>query len=181
LKRELHSGEAVGEQGQLRFQENDGFESLGNKGEKMRKRFLMTTLTCGLIAVLAVATAYAQLPGTSLRATIPFDFSVRGKVLPAGEYQIKRITDEPGGLMISSLNDKHERAMFQTIPFERGSISSKSEIVFQRYGDNYFLSEVIAGGEETGRELLPSRQEKNLRRDLASNKTEPETVALAAY
>jgi hypothetical protein len=147
----------------------------------MRKKVFMTTLTCGLIAVVAAATAYAQLPGTALRATIPFDFSVRGKVLPAGEYEIKRITDEPGGLVISSLNDKHERVMFETIPVEAGSISSRSEFVFQRYGDSYFLSEVIAGGEQIGRELLPSRQEKNLKREMASIKTEPETVALAAY
>ncbi len=60
-------------------------------------------------------------------------------------------------------------------------MSSKAEIVFHRYGDSYFLSEVFAGGDETGRELHPSRQERILRREMASNKTEPETVALAAY
>jgi len=38
---------------------------------------------------------------------------------------------------------------------------------------------------QTGREAIPSRQERMLRREsastAASNKTEPETVALAAY
>ena len=147
----------------------------------MRKKVFITALTCGLLAVAAAATAYAQLPGTALRATIPFDFSVRGKILPAGDYEIRRITDEPDNLIISSINDKHERAIFETLPVQARTISRRSEIVFQRYGDSYFLSEVFAGGEQTGRELLPSRQERTLRHEMASNKTEPETVALAAY
>lgn len=147
----------------------------------MRKKVFTTALTCGLLAVLAAATAYAQMPGTSLRATIPFDFSVRGKILPAGDYEIKRITDGPEGLIISSLTDTHDRAIFQTLPVEAKTALSNAEIVFRKYGDSYFLSEVFNGGEQTGRELLPSRQERSLRREMASNKVEPETVALVAY
>jgi hypothetical protein len=81
------------------------------KGEMMRRQVFITALACGLIALVAGATAYAQLPGTALRATIPFDFNVRGKVLPAGDYEIKRITDQPGGLIISSLSDLHAKAI----------------------------------------------------------------------
>jgi hypothetical protein len=147
----------------------------------MRKKVFSAALTCGLVAVVAAATAYAQLPGTALRATIPFDFSVRGKVLPAGEYEIRRITDDPDGLIISSLNDNHERAIFESIPVKARTIAGRAEVVFNRYGDSYFLSEIFVGGEQTGRELLPSRQEKTLKLEMASNKTESETVALAAY
>ena len=147
----------------------------------MRKKVFSAALTCGLLAVVAAATAYAQMPGTAMRATIPFDFSVRGKILPAGDYEIRRITDEPDGLIISSVNDKHEHVMFETDPVESRRISSRAEIVFHRYGESYFLFEVVAGGEQTGRELRPSRQERVLRRESASNKTEPETVALAVY
>ena len=147
----------------------------------MRKKVFSAALTCALLAGVAAATAYAQMPGTSLRATIPFAFSVRGKILPAGEYEIRRITDDPGSLIISSLNDNHERAIFETEPVEARQISRRSEFIFHRYGESYFLSEVFAGGGQTGRELPISRQEKTLRRELASNKTEPETVAVAAF
>ena len=147
----------------------------------MRKKVYIAALTCGLLAVLAAASAHAQMPGTALRATIPFDFSVRGKILPAGEYQIRRIADEPDGLIISSINDKHEHAVFETEPVEARRIANRSEIIFHRYGDTYFLSEVLTGGEQTGHEIIPSRQERDLRREMASNRTEPETVALAAY
>jgi hypothetical protein len=145
----------------------------------MKRKVLSAGATCCFLALVAVATAYAQFPGTALRATIPFDFSVRGKTLPAGEYEIKRITDSPGGLVISNVHN-HERAMFETAPVETGKIPNKGEIDFNRYGDSYFLSKIWTGGEKAGRELLPTRAERSLRREMASNKTEPETVALVA-
>jgi hypothetical protein len=147
----------------------------------MRKKIFSAAIICSLFIVVGAATAYAQLPGTAVRATIPFDFSVRGKILPAGDYEIRRITDQPDGLMISNVNDKHEHAMFETEAVEAPRITRNAEITFQRYGDNYFLSEVFAGGAQAGREAIPSRQERMLRRESASNKTPTETVSLAAY
>ncbi|MCU1266832.1 MAG: hypothetical protein JWM21_3150 [Acidobacteria bacterium] len=147
----------------------------------MKKKVFSAAFTCTLLAVMAAANVYAQMPGTAVRASIPFDFSVRGKILPAGIYQVKRIADGPEGLVISSVNGRHEHAAFETEPVEAGTGSGNAEIVFHRYGDKYFLSEVFAGGDLMGRELIPSREERSLRRELASNKTEAETVALAAY
>jgi len=131
--------------------------------------------------VVGAATAYAQLPGTAVRATIPFDFRVRGKVLPAGDYEIRRITDQPDGLIISNVNDRHEHAMFETEAIQAPRIARRAEIIFQRYGDSYFLSEVYPGGAQNGREAIPSRQERMLRSESARNNTKPETVALAVY
>jgi len=147
----------------------------------MRKKIFSAALTFSLLIVVGAATAYAQLPGTAMRATIPFDFSVKGKVLPAGDYEIRRITDQPDGLIISNVNDRQEHAMFETEAVEAPKITRRAEIIFQRYGDSYFLSEVFAGGMQNGRAAIPSRQERMLRRESASNKTEPQTVALAAY
>ena len=147
----------------------------------MRKKVFSAAITGALLVVVAVATASAQLPGTTLRATIPFDFSVRGKIFPAGDYEIKRLTDDPGQLIIASVEKRGGRAIFETEPVEPKGISSHPEIVFHRYGDTYFMSEVFAGDRQTGRELFLSRQERDLKREMASNKTEPETVAVAAY
>ena len=144
----------------------------------MKRRVFSVMATCCFLALGAGASAHAQLPGTTLRAMIPFDFSVRGKLLAAGEYEIRRITDSPyDGLVISSVNDKHERVMFETEPVEARRISSQSKIVFHRYGDSYFMSEIFPGGDQTGSELFTSRQEHILRREMASSKGEPETVA----
>src|SRR6185312_9666226 len=138
----------------------------------MRKRVFSAALTCGLLAAVAAATAYAQMPGMTLRTRIPFDFSIRGKTLPAGDYEIRRVNDEPDVLMITSLNNRHERAIFDTEPVEARKIPRNCEVDFHRYGDSYFLSEIFVGGEQTGRELSITRQERELRREMASNKTE---------
>ena len=147
----------------------------------MTKKVLSAVLTCGLFAAVAAATAYAQMPGTTLRTKIPFDFTVRGKILPAGVYEIRRVNDQPDVLAISGIDDRHERAIFNTDPVEARKIPGRGEVEFHRYGDSYFLSEIFTGGEQTGREVRLTRQERDLRREMASNKTEPETVALAAY
>jgi hypothetical protein len=151
------------------------------KGAMMIKKVLSAALVCGVLAVVTAATASAQMPGTSLRATIPFDFNVSGKVLPAGEYVIRRITDGPSGLIISNVNVTHDQMMFQTNPVQPNDSPARPEFVFDRYGDSYFLSEVFAGGGETGSKLRTSREEKAMRREMASNRKEPEIVALAAY
>src|SRR6266704_5739417 len=105
MKRELNSGEAVGEHSRLHFCESEErwLRSFTVKGEMMRRKIFSAALTCSLLTVAAAATAYAQMPGTALRATIPFDFSVRGKILPAGEYEITQINDSPEGLVIRNV------------------------------------------------------------------------------
>lgn len=91
----------------------------------MRKRVFSAALACGLLAAIAAVTAYAQMPGTTLRTRIPFDFSIRGKTLPAGDYEIRRVNDEPDVLVISNLNERHERATFNTEPVEARKIPGK--------------------------------------------------------
>lgn len=150
----------------------------------MKKKVLSAVVTCCLFILGAAATGYAQTPGSEIRATIPFDFSVRGKTLPAGEYQIRRVYDSPDQLLISRLSThEHEDAIFNTEPVQTMKAPNKSVIVFHRYGDSYFLSEVLVEGEQTGRELTQTRQERQLRREMASNgsQTEPESVAVAIY
>lgn len=148
----------------------------------MKKKVFSVMATCCSLALVAAATVHAQMPGTALRAAIPFDFSVRGKTFPAGEYEIRRITDEPDGLVISGVNN-HENEVFETEPTGSSKTPNRGEIVFHRYGDSYFLFEVFGGSGQAGRELALSREERNVRREMASsgNRAQPETVALAVY
>ena|SRR5215468_5749414 len=142
--------------------------------------FALLAMGCLLLLVSARATE-AQLPGTTLRANIPFAFNVGNKALPAGEYQIRRINDAPEGLVISSLNNR-DHAMFVTEGVQARTTPRHSELVFHHYGDTYYLSQVFTGGEPTGRELPESHSERTMRRQLArSNQTTGETVALVAY
>jgi hypothetical protein len=132
-----------------------------------------------LLASLAVVPAQAQLPGEAIRVTIPFEFIVRGKSLPPGRYEIRRIGDEPDGLLVFNMNN-HQHAMFESEPVETAKIPKLGEVVFHEYGDTYYLAEVWAGGEQTGHEVIPSRDEKRLERNLADKGASPVMVALVA-
>lgn len=142
---------------------------------------LFSILVIGSVLSLLIAgTARAQEPGTVIRASIPFDFIVRGRTLPAGKYEISRISDEPVGLLIRNLGDKRDKAVFETEPLYIRTTTSKDELVFHRYGDTYFLSEIVTAGDDRGEELAPSHAERKLRSEVARNQiTEPETVTLA--
>jgi hypothetical protein len=143
------------------------------------KKFFSVVVIGSVLMVLVAATAQAQLPGTAIRATIPFDFKVEGRTLPAGNYEIRRINDDESiGLLIRNVDDKHDKAMFETEPVEMRDISGKDVLVFNRYGDVYFLSEVETAGEQTAREVYPSRSERHLRREMAANQLEPQAVSV---
>ena len=146
----------------------------------MKKLFAVMVTGC-LLTLLLAGSAQAQLPGTVIHASIPFDFIVRGRTLPAGEYEVRRINDEPIDLLIRNVGNKHDKAIFDTESVYVRTTPSKNVLLFHRYGNSYFLSEVLTDGEQTGRELTPSRAERQLRRELAKNQIEPETVAIALY
>jgi hypothetical protein len=147
----------------------------------MIKKVISAVVICGVLALVTIAPAFAQLPGTEMSARIPFDFIVRGKTFPAGTYGIKRVFDSPEGLIIQNRQMHSEHAVFETEPLESRKAPERAELVFHRYGDTYFLSQIWPGGDETGREIAPSHQERSLSKQLASNGTQQETVMVAAF
>ena len=181
----LSSGQAVGPDDRFHFEElgKDSFDHKSLEGETMKKKIFSVIASCCFLALGAAATTRAQMPGTALRAMVPFDFNVRGRTLPAGEYEIRRLTDGPDGLLISGVNNR-DHEILETEPVEARRIPSRAEVIVHRYGDTYFLSEVFAGGEQMGRELPESQRERSLKREMAASndkRNQPETVALVAY
>lgn len=142
------------------------------------KKFFSVVATGSLLTLMAVV-AHAQLPGTAIRARIPFEFTVRGRTLPAGNYEITRINDEALDLKIQNVDHKRDETLFETLPLYERSWPHRNVLVFHRYGESYFLSEVVTAGEQTARELRTSRAERQARRDTAKNQEEMETVTVA--
>jgi hypothetical protein len=118
----------------------------------MKRQVFMAATFCCLFVLAAVAPAFAQLPGTEIRAMIPFDFMVRGRLLPAGEYDVKRVFDSPESLRIQN-EATHKTEVFETDAVEARRIPSNARLVFHRYGDDYFLDEIWTPGLSTGREF----------------------------
>ena len=126
-------------------------------------------LKMGLLAVMTIiaagVSANAQTLQYRLTANIPFDFSVAGEKLPAGKYWISRAQQSNGDMVIqvSSANG-HSNVTRLTIPVFANKPAKTSSLVFNRYGDEYFLSEIWPMGASLGRELTKSRAERDLAR-----------------
>ena len=128
----------------------------------------------GLLAVMTIiaasVSAQAQSLTYRLTANIPFDFSVAGKKLPAGKYWINRAQQGTGDTVIQiSSTDGHSNITRFTIPVTAFNPVKDSSLVFHRYGDEYFLSEIWPAGGLTGRELPKSRAEREAERKAQDN------------
>jgi hypothetical protein len=114
---------------------------------------LRTLLCAALLGVACAAPAQTQ-PG-DLTVDVPFDFIVTGKTMPAGHY----IVAATGDNYIRIFQPKMPGAFVPTHHASRTK-SDGSKLVFHRYGDKCFLSAVWVTGNDIGRELGPSRLER---------------------
>lgn len=131
----------------------------------MKKHSLIPLLA--MVVVLAVGTAYAQLGAGAVKANIPFGFTVGTKAFPAGEYTVRN--SGTAGVLLISGEDSSHRGLISTIGVDANKGSSQTKLVFHRYGDQYFLSQIWVRGESSGRELPRTRAEKELMAQAASD------------
>ena len=138
----------------------------------------MMTLLVGIAFATAVVSANAQ-SSRLVTSTVPFDFVVGDKTMPAGEYIIKQALSN--GIAIQKA-DGRTSAVRLTNEINASSKRNDARLVFHRYGGNYFLAEVWSGAGDPGRALKKSRQERATERELAilSRTSDASTVVIAA-
>jgi hypothetical protein len=113
------------------------------------------------IALLALSTlatggkAVAQEP--AVKATVPFEFTVGGRLMPAATYTI---TSSSGVLVIQSA-DRHFVAI-TTAGYDDRTITGGGKLVFNKYGDQYFLHEVLCPAASMHAWIAPSKLEKRV-------------------
>ena len=131
--------------------------------KQILKGFTMLALIVGLAFVSAVVSAKGQ--STQAVAKVPFEFIVGDKALPSGQYTVRAVSDtNKAALMISGKSS----AIRLTNEIQPNPNKTQARLVFHRYGERYFLSEVWMGADSTGRQLLQSQQERSIERELAS-------------
>jgi hypothetical protein len=117
--------------------------------------------------LLAVASLMAHTGASAqnkLQATIPFDFAVGNSRLPAGTYVIDHI--RPNEIMLSNLQtNKRVFAMPTSTDEVR---QSPNRVIFNKYGDQYFLREIRGMDGQTAWNLGPSKLEKQVQVQEAS-------------
>jgi len=107
--------------------------------------------TASLTTLLVAVSAFAELP---LKATIPFDFTAYETRMQAGEYDV--IFDRPG-LVRLAREDRGATAIILTMAVQAKTTPTTGKLVFNKYGDSYFLSEIWSPGYDRG-QLLPKSQ-----------------------
>ncbi|MGA2535826.1 MAG: hypothetical protein ABSF53_07425 [Terracidiphilus sp.] len=73
--------------------------------------------------------------------TVPFEFVVGAKTLPAGTYTVRSLSvDKSGALELSSQDYKN--SMFVLPQLDESVFTGKPELSFQHVGDHYFLNTI---------------------------------------
>jgi hypothetical protein len=120
----------------------------------MNRITALAFLTATLIS-MGSARAHAQVAGFK----VPFDFTVGNQVFPAGTYQVSYNATRDAILIRSQ--DERFHAFTTIYPADPSTGGGK--VVFGKYGNQYFLNEVLCSALSMNVGLPTSRLEKRAR------------------
>lgn len=139
------------------------------------KRFSLGILVV-LFAGLVAGTALAAAPDKLMTVNVPFAFMVGKDSLPAGQYEV---LGQFGTHMIWIKSPNGERVSVSgTILSGEKKATSGAALVFTRYGDDYFLSQVLAAGQDA--KVLP-KSTREIERERLAKGGKTGGVVVAAY
>jgi len=117
-------------------------------------------LAVSAAAMLGTTGLYAQ---TGVVANVPFSFTLDAVRMPAGDYTLLPISNTSG--LIQLRNDETGKSVLvlapRTLSAHTGSDSETGTVIFHRYGDRYFFSEVWTPNGVRGR-AKPSKLEREI-------------------
>jgi hypothetical protein len=123
----------------------------------------LLSLFVALVFVLTMHStkAQAQIVG-NLEVDIPFQFHAGNTKLPPGKYAIHLLENTDLTVMEITSVDNSTSALFEVGRSQASSAPAKSELIFNKYGNRYFLAKVFDEGNPTGSQVLESRYEKRI-------------------
>lgn len=117
-----------------------------------------------IFAAYFVAFSAGTLRAQELTASVPFEFHVCNRVMPAGRYVIGVGGFRNDGRVLRLRGQSSENSCFLLAsPTTDGAPTHEAALTFARYGNEYFLRGIWDGSSTSGRELPLSRPEKELR------------------
>lgn len=121
-------------------------------------------LIAAALALFGTTAVIAQT--VDVKANVPFSFTVNRATLPAGEYSLKSMDEQGAAIAIRDLNSKTTNLVISS-SCRSSKSASQTKLVFHRYGDRYFLSQIWTAGDDAGRALPPSAGEKEVAKDFS--------------
>jgi hypothetical protein len=139
----------------------------------MKSRIYGALATLAVALTVGVSFAQAQ---SRVNADVPFAFTLQDKAMPAGNYQI--IARSGQVLEVRSLDSQHGQLLIKQLSLQ-SSKDQSPKLVFHKYGDQYFLTQIWYGDSRNGVGFAESKREKEI--SMASNDaaSAPETVIVA--
>jgi hypothetical protein len=135
----------------------------------LNSSIIACALALGTLASTEVASAQTPLA----EVTIPFAFQTPDQVLPAGTYRIDRESTH----LILLRGPAKAAGFVQMHDAIKTNAPNHGYLVFDRYGDKYFLRQIWQAGSTDGYECSKSRAEKETLQ--ANNKKTSESFELA--
>jgi hypothetical protein len=135
----------------------------------------MIAITVCLLASFAlVGTVSAQ--DHVARATVPFGFNVGDKWVPPGTYTITSDSESPNVIYV---RNKDGNVVLLTLAEPDSHVSNGGKMVFTKYGDQYFLHEILCSACRMNVALPSSKHERIARERLEAGLSNPSDVYLA--
>jgi hypothetical protein len=139
----------------------------------MKTRTVITIATLAAFVLGLSAALHAQTaPTPLLRVQVPFEFIAGGMHLPAGQYDILHVGG-PNLIMLRS-SDGYARALVSVKVSPTRADESTTKLVFNKYGETYFLSQVWTEQDNQVHQCAKGREEEALAAGA------PEVVAISA-
>ena len=141
----------------------------------MKKRLFVIAALLMFASIAATQVVRANEP---MLVNIPFAFVAGNATLPAGEYRVEKLDGNSAVVLIRS-SDANAAAVVLSNAAQAKETPTQSKLIFKRYDNRYFLSQVWRAGSIRGRELLKSRAEKEIAQS-ARFETKGEVTLLAS-
>jgi hypothetical protein len=143
-----------------------------------RRIFASLVVVSAVLVLFALGTPTANAQSGQLKAFVPFDFMAGNTAMSAGTYFVTR--DATASTFVSVRNSKRfPLAVLSNIPLSASSSSDKpSKLVFERYGQHYFLREVWFQS-EAGRGL-PETPGERIQAEEYRTASQRESVSIVA-
>jgi hypothetical protein len=132
-------------------------------------KHIITATLLAAASLMAHRDASAQ---SKLQVTVPFEFTVGQDLLPAGTYEINYV--QPQAIELS--NQAKHINVFAVITSTDDVRQSPDKMIFNRYGNRYFLNEIHGGYGQSARKVSVSKREQRLRLEEASLVTQQKTL-----
>lgn len=123
-------------------------------GKRKQMKNVFTTLMTSAALLFTIGSGL-QAQTVRMHAAVPFAWELNGHQMTAGDYQISR----DANTSVTLIQNRSTGKGSYVAPIPDAEKNSAAQLVFHRYGDQYFLAEIDAPG-QTSAKLPVSRAEK---------------------